>query len=126
MAKIGPGSGRGPTVTMLQLRHMGGALARETPGAGARATLPGEVCVMALGVVLDEASDRAVRAALADVDAVVAPHAAGAYANFVEVPADATGFFEPAVWDRLREVKARYDRDDVFFGGHHIPPADRG
>ena len=27
---------------MLQLRHMGGALARETPGAGARATLPGE------------------------------------------------------------------------------------
>ena len=125
MAKIGPGSGRGPTVTMLQLRHMGGALARETPGAGARATLPGEVCVMALGVVLDEASDRAVRAALADVDAVVAPHAAGSYANFVEVPADATGFFEPAVWNRLREVKARYDRDDVFFGGHHIPPADR-
>jgi hypothetical protein len=126
MAKIGPESGRGPTVTMLQLRHMGGALARETPDAGARATLPGEICVMALGVVLDEESDRAVRAALADVDATVAPHAAGSYANFVEVPADATGFFEPAVWNRLREVKARYDGDDVFFGGHHIPPAERG
>ena len=28
MAKVGPGSGRGPTVTLLQFRHMGGALAR--------------------------------------------------------------------------------------------------
>jgi len=31
MAKVGPDSGRGPTVTILQMRHMGGALARETP-----------------------------------------------------------------------------------------------
>ena len=90
MAKIGPESGRGPTVTILQFRHMGGALARELPGAGARATLPGEVCAMALGVVIDEASDAAVREALADFDAVVAPHRAGLYANFVEDPADAS------------------------------------
>ncbi len=68
IAKVGPGSGRGPTVTMLQFRHMGGALAREAPGAGARATLPGEICMVALGVVIDEASDAAVRSALADVD----------------------------------------------------------
>src|SRR3954463_2014624 len=88
-AKVGPGSGRGETVTILQFRHMGGALARETPGAGARATLPGEVCVMALGVVMDEEMDVAVRAALADFDAAIAPHRTGDYANFVEVPADA-------------------------------------
>jgi FAD binding domain-containing protein len=125
MAKIGPGSDRGPTVTILQLRHMGGALARETPGAGARATLPGEICVMALGAVFDEASDIAVRDALADVDAAVAPHAAGSYGNFVEVPADASGFFEPAVWSRLRDIKALYDPADVFAGNHHIPPAGR-
>src|SRR3954452_18552675 len=81
MAKIGPGSGRGPTVTILQLRHMGGALARTLPDAGARATLPGEVCAMALGVVFDEASDAAVRGALADFDAAVAPHRAGLYGN---------------------------------------------
>src|SRR3954462_15233595 len=74
MAKLGPGSGRGPIVTILQFRHMGGALARELPGAGARATLPGEVCAMALGVVIDEASGAAVRGALADFDAAVAPH----------------------------------------------------
>jgi FAD binding domain-containing protein len=123
MAKVGPGSGRGETVTILQFRHMGGALARETPGAGARATLPGEVCVMALGAVFDEASDGAVRAALGDIDAAVAPHGVGEYPNFVEVPSDASGFFGPAVWQRLREVKSCYDPDDLFAGNHHIPPA---
>jgi hypothetical protein len=104
---------------------MGGALARETPGAGARATLPGEVCMLALGAVFDEASDVAVRDALADIDAAVAPHRAGEYPNFVEEPADASRFFEPAVWNRLRDVKHRYDPADLFAGGHYIPPATR-
>ena len=41
------------------------------------------------------------------------------------MPADASSFFEPAVWARLRDVKARYDPDDLFAGNHHIPPANR-
>jgi hypothetical protein len=124
MAKIGPESGRGQTVTILQFRHMGGALARETPGAGARATLPGEICAMALGAVFDEASDTAVREALADFDATLRPHRAGEYPNFVETPTDASVFFEPATWARLREVKRSYDPADLFAGGHHVPPAE--
>jgi hypothetical protein len=124
IAKVGPGSGRGPTVTMLQFRHMGGALAREAPGAGARATLPGEVSMVSLGAVMDEAGDAEVRAALADIDAAVLPHRLSDYPNFVEVPADASRFFEPAVWARLREVKAQYDPEDLFAGNHHIPPAE--
>jgi len=123
MAKIGPESGRGPTVTILQFRHMGGALARELPGAGARATLPGEVCAMALGIVMDDAGDVAVRDALADFDTAVARHRAGLYANFVEETVDASGFFEPGVWERLRAVKAIYDPADMFAGNHHVPPA---
>jgi hypothetical protein len=110
-------------VTILQFRHMGGALSRALPGAGARATLPGEVCGMALGVVVDEASDAAVRHALADFDAVMRPHRAGLYPNFVEEPADASAFFAPAVWERLRAVKADYDPVDLFAGNHHVPPA---
>jgi FAD/FMN-containing dehydrogenase len=102
---------------------MGGALARETPGAGVRATLPGELCMMALGAVFDEAGDAAVRAALADIDAAVLPHHAGEYANFVETPADASRFFAPAAWERLRAVKRRYDPEDVFAGNHHVPPS---
>jgi hypothetical protein len=37
--------------------------------------------------------------------------------------ADASAFFEPGVWARLREVKAQYDPADLFVGSHHIPPA---
>ena len=51
---VGPESDSGTTVTMFQLRHMGGALARKSPGAGARATLPGEVSLFTLGVAPDE------------------------------------------------------------------------
>ena len=122
IAQVGPGSGRGPTVTMLQFRHMGGALAREAPGAGARATLPGDVTMLALGVVMDEASDVAVRSALDDVTAAVLPHRAGDYPNFVEEPADASTFFEPHVWTRLQAVKSLYDPADLFVGNHHIAP----
>ena len=124
LATVGPGSGRGEMLTMLQFRQMGGALAREAPGAGARATLPGEISMYTVGVVPDEASEAEVRAAVADVETALEPHRAGHYPNFVEEPADASTFFDPDTWRRLREVKELYDPDDLFKGNHHIPPAD--
>lgn len=54
VAAAGPGSGS--PLAMMQLRHMGGALARQAPGAGAHATLPGSVSLFALGLVEDEES----------------------------------------------------------------------
>ena len=119
---VGPGSGRGETLTMLQLRQMGGALGRAPDGAGARATLPGEVSMFALGVVPEPSLEPAVRAALTDLQDVLRPYGAGHYPNFVEEPADARAFFDESTWARLREVKARYDGDDLFAGNHHIPP----
>ena len=109
---------------MLQLRHMGGALARKAPGAGARATLPGEVNMLALGVVPDEHARSEVQAAVADVEAAVLSQRAGYYANFVEHPAEGSAFFDADTWARLREVKARYDADELFAGNFHIPPAE--
>jgi hypothetical protein len=47
----------------------------------------------------------------------------GHYPNFVEEPADASAFFDPDTWTRLREVKALYDPQDLFKGNHHVPPA---
>src|SRR3954447_17762331 len=112
LAVAGPQSGRGPTVSMLELRQMGGALARATPGAGARATLPGDISMFALGAIFDEPMREAVDTALADVDSALQPYRAGYYANFVEEPADASAFFDPAAWARLRTVKAAYDPAD--------------
>jgi hypothetical protein len=124
LAAVGPDSGRGEALTMLQLRHMGGALARTTSGAGARATLPGEVSLLALGVVPEEEARSEVEAAVGDVEAAVVSERAGYYANFVERPAEGSGFFDAATWARLRAVKADYDGDDLFTGSFHIPPAE--
>jgi FAD/FMN-containing dehydrogenase len=123
LAVAGPDSGRGPTVSLLQLRQMGGALARATPGAGARATLPGDISLFALGAVFDEPMGEAVAAALSDVDDAVRPHRAGYYPNFVEEQADASAFFDPETWARLRAIKSAYDPGDMFAGNHYIPPA---
>jgi FAD binding domain-containing protein/berberine-like enzyme len=117
-------AGPGSPLTLLQLRHMGGALARREPGAGVRATLPGEIAMLGLGVVPDADGEPVVRRELRALSAAVAPGRVGDYPNFVEEPADASAFFDAATWSRLRRVKALWDPEDVFKGNHHIPPAD--
>jgi FAD/FMN-containing dehydrogenase len=122
VAAVGPESGS--PLAMVELRQLGGALARRTPGAGARATLPGTLSLVALGVPEDEASDNSVRTYLGSLDRAVLPYNVGDYPNFVMEPTDAGRFFDADTWARLREVKALYDPTDLFKGNHHIPPAD--
>ncbi|GIH28667.1 oxidoreductase [Acrocarpospora phusangensis] len=116
-------SGPGSALTMVQFRHMGGALARPEPGAGARATLPGTIIALGLGVIPVPEAHPAVMADLDALSAAFAPYRVGDYPNFVEEPADVGAFFDPETWNRLRRVKALYDPEDVFRGNHHIPPA---
>ncbi|MET7392060.1 FAD-binding oxidoreductase [Dactylosporangium sp. NPDC005572] len=114
-------AGVGSTVTMVQLRHIGGALARHQPGAGARATLPGNIVMFSLSVVPDLSAAPAVEADLDAIAAAVAPNRVGNYPNFVEQPTDASLFFNTETWNRLRRVKSEYDPQDVFRGNHHVP-----
>jgi FAD/FMN-containing dehydrogenase len=122
VAAVGPDSGS--PLAMVELRQMGGALGRRAPGAGARATLPGAVSLISLGVPEDEASEATVRTYLGSLDRAVRPYHAGDYPNFVMEATDASRFFDPSTWARLREVKAHYDPSDLFKGNHHSPPAD--
>ena len=118
---IGPGSDA--AITMVQLRHLGGALARESASAGARATLPGTICLFSLGLVLDEDMGRATDTTLSAINAAVAPYRTGYYPNFVEEPGkDVSAFFDPSTWQRLREIKSLYDPADLFKANHPIPP----
>jgi hypothetical protein len=117
---IGPDSGA--DVAMVQLRHLGGALARESETAGARAILPGEICILSLGVAPDDDSARSVGRTLAAIELATKRYRTGYYPNFVEAPADASAFFDPATWQRLREIKSLYDPSDLFKANHPIPP----
>jgi hypothetical protein len=116
-------AGRDSQLAMLQFRHMGGALGRRPPEAGARATLPGEICMFALGIVPDETVGTVVQRRLKTVEEILAPNQVGLYPNFVEEPADTGEFFDATTWARLRRIKAQYDPDDLFKGNHHVPPA---
>lgn len=112
--------GRGSDLALLQLRHGGGALSRASEGAGARATLSGEVILFGLGVVTDPEAGGRVLAALDEVDTAVVANRVGWYPNFVERPTDARAFFDDDTWARLQRVKAAYDPEDLFRGNHHI------
>jgi FAD/FMN-containing dehydrogenase len=122
LAAAGPESGS--SLDLVQLRHMGGALARGESGSGARATLPGSINLLSLGVGMDEESTRASAASLESVQDAMRPYRVGDYPNFIEEPADASAFFDPDTWARLRDVKALHDPEDLFRGNHHIPPAE--
>jgi hypothetical protein len=119
----GPGSAAGTALTVVQMRHMGGALARKAPGAGARATLPGSIALAIIAVVPDEATAAVVDAGLAGVEHAVAPYRVGDYPNFVEERTDASHFFDAETWQRLRAVKELYDPTELFRANHEIPPA---
>jgi FAD/FMN-containing dehydrogenase len=110
-------------IVSLQLRHLGGALARASAGAGARATLGGSLAMFAVGIAADEASLARLLGSLERVDTACAPHHAGQYASFVEKPADARAFYDAGTWAALRGVKALYDPADLIHGNHHIPPS---
>jgi FAD/FMN-containing dehydrogenase len=116
-------AGENSGLTIVQLRHLGGTLGRRSPGAGARATLPGGVCMFTVGVTPDGHSMTAVDASLRKVETILQPRRVGRYGSFVEEPTDAREFFDVDTWARLREVKALYDPSDLFVGNHHVPPA---
>ena len=45
------------------------------------------------------------------------------YLNFAETRVDPRSIFPEQSFDRLREIKARYDPSAMFVANHAIPPA---
>lgn len=118
----GPGSGS--PLLSFELRLLGGALTDAPPDAGALASLDHAVLTFGVGMVMDPDMGTAVNRHLDAVTDALTPWDSGVkYANFIDIPMDTRMCYPPDTFDRLQEVKARYDPDDVFRANHPVPCA---
>ena len=121
LAVTGPGSGS--PLASVELRHSGGALARAESHHGALAKLEGEYVMFAGGMAMDEAMTAANVAYLDRLTDALRGYEVGQYANFVERPYDARGFFPDETYARLQTIKGEYDPDNLFRANHPIEAA---
>ena len=104
------------------LRLLGGALNTAPPDAGALASLDQAFLTLGVGMVMGPEMAPAINAQLEAVCSALEPWDSGVkYANFVDVPTDTSTFYPSETFDRLQEVKARYDPEDLFRANHPIP-----
>jgi FAD/FMN-containing dehydrogenase len=123
-ALVGPGSGS-PFVS-YELRHCGGALAREAEHHGAIASLPGSYLSFGVGMVFGEESRSATQAHLELVREALTDFDTGRkYLNFTEQATDPAHFYTRETWARLQAVKADVDPGRRFRANHAIEPARR-
>jgi FAD/FMN-containing dehydrogenase len=109
----GPGSGS-PFLS-LEIRHLGGALARPAPGAGALSHLDGEFALYAVGVPFDGEQAHLLDRHLDTLTRRMAPWGRNrAYLNFAERPNQAAAAFDGDVHDRLQAIRTRVDPGQLF------------
>jgi FAD/FMN-containing dehydrogenase len=111
-------------MAVAQLRVLGGAMARVPVEATAFAHRHRPMMVQ-VGCVYERASDRQVHDAWADEFAAALRQGdPGAYVNFLsdEGPARVREAYPGPTWDRLVEVKRRWDPSNLFRRNQNIPP----
>ena len=115
----GPDSGS--PMLLVELRHLGGALARRPAHAGALGVFAAEYLMFGATIPMGPEIVAAFEATAPRVLAALAPVDAGrGYLNFEESPTDPSRFYEPEAYARLRAIKAAVDSRDLFRSNHPI------
>src|SRR5436190_6105027 len=118
----GPDSGS--PLLSVEIRQLGGALATQEPDAGALASLGYDFAMFAVGMVMSPEMGQAVANQCEVMTRAFAPWDAGVKCtNFTEAPTDPRMCFPPETFERLQQVKLKYDPDDLFRANHPIPCA---
>jgi hypothetical protein len=108
----------------VELRQVGGEMARTRPGNGALAAVEAEYALFAVGPGATPAERFAVTAAVAAVKSALAPWAAKQmYLNLAHTSRDPASFWNPQAYARLRQIKAAVDPGNMIRANHPIPPA---
>ena len=112
------------SLRVAQLRALGGAVARVPAAASAYAHRSGRIMVNLAAFYDGTDADRANRQAwVDDFAAALNQGDDGAYVNFLsdEGPARVRAAYPGKTWDRLAEVKRRYDPTNLFRLNQNIP-----
>jgi hypothetical protein len=108
-------------LTSVEVRHLGGALARPARDGGAQPSIDGNYLVIAIGVIPAPEVAAAVRAQAQAVKDALAPwHADYDYYNSEEIPGPAAAVLPPASHRRLQQIKAAYDPNQVMISAHPV------
>jgi FAD/FMN-containing dehydrogenase len=116
------------TMAVTQMRVLGGAVARVSPGATAYAHRESRVMVT-VAAIYERDEERVVHQAWVDTLAgVLRQRDAGAYVGFLgdEGEERVRAAYPASTWNRLAAIKARYDPDNLFRLNQNIPPAAGG
>ena len=112
---------------IIALRSVGGAVSRVPDDATAYAHRGAELMFVTTFVGPQQAIDaaRPVHEALWDD---LGPHVNGAYANFLTSADtdDVSAVYPAETYQRLADVKRRYDPANLFAGNHNVRPVDAG
>jgi FAD/FMN-containing dehydrogenase len=108
----------------VQLRVLGGALARVPQEATAFAHRDRGLFVNIAAMYMDPEEKDTHDAWVAGVAGLLSRDGAGGYVGFLGEEDEATirAAYPGSNWDRLREIKQRYDPDNLFRLNHNIPP----
>ena len=109
----------------VQLRVLGGALARVPNDATAFAHRDRRLFVNVAAMYMDAGEKDSHDAWVEGLADALGRDGAGAYVGFLGEEDEATirAAYPGATWDRLRELKRRYDPENLFHRNHNIPPA---
>jgi len=111
----------------VEVRHLGGALSRLAPGAGAQPTIDASYLLFHTGFApTSEAAASIHGHAQAVKDALAPWHASYDHYNFAENPVTADAVLLPDSYRRIQQIKTRYDPDDVIISPHPVLPVLAG
>jgi berberine-like enzyme len=114
------GAESGSSLLSVEVRHLGGALARTDEGDGA-ALLDKPFAMFAVGIAPTPEARRQTVHDVGRVLTALAPWDSGRdYSNWRETRSTGARLFSPETYARLREIKAEVDPDDVIRSHHPV------
>ncbi len=111
-----------PPLLSLEVRQLGGALAKPSTAHGAVGSIDAGWVMFAVGLALTPEMGAAVDEAVDRVKAALAPwESERTYLNFAERSVDPARLYTPETYRRLRKIRGVYDPGELFLANHPIP-----